>query len=99
MYDSENGLWLGSTQAGVAYQPPGWTAFERYHAVDTDDQPGLPVDPVTSMAVDDHAGGLWMGGMLGATGFLRLAQCDGDVSVLSAITQALCKSTNIVGIM
>lgn len=97
MFDSENGLWLGSTQAGVAYQPPGWTAFERYHAVDTDDQPGLPVDPVTSMAVDDQAGGLWLGGMLGATGFLRLDQGDGAVPVLSEQTQALFKSSNIVG--
>src|SRR5690625_791815 len=95
LFDSENGLWLGTTQAGVAYQPPTWTAFERYHPVDSDDQPGLPVDPVTSLAVDDHAGGLWLGGMFGATGFLQLEQGDKTGPMLPEQTQALFKSANI----
>src|SRR5690625_4355084 len=95
LFDSENGLWLGTTRAGVAYQPPTWTAFERYHPVDSDDQPGLPVDPVTSLAVDDHAGGLWLGGMVGVTGFLQLDQSDQAGPVLSEQTQALFKSADI----
>jgi signal transduction histidine kinase/ligand-binding sensor domain-containing protein len=59
MLDREGGVWITIPRHGVAYLPPGHTAFERYHPLPGGG--GLDIEVVRSMAETPDGNRLWLG--------------------------------------
>jgi signal transduction histidine kinase len=97
--DREGGLWLTTTRSGVAYLPPGASAFGRY-------RPDPPlnttragaIDPVMSLAFDPRRSGFWIGGLDGALGFQSLRDATSP-PLDGLVDTGQLSGANVVGIL